>query len=151
MYSLISVINVLKVIFIFQGKYGKKRGGAAGRGKSTGGSTLNKSSGFNKWKFKKGGNESSKKKSAASATPSHGGSANRTGGSSSRGRGTAMPGMMPVPVPNRSFLSNAAYSFKWSLPMCDMYIFKVPNDFCVKGASYNFVFNEKSHFKVFTD
>lgn len=134
---------MLKVVFIFQGKYGKKRGGAAGRGKSNGG--------FNKWKYKKGGNESSKKKSAASATPSHGGSANRSGGSSSRGRGTAMPGMMPVPVPNRSFLSNAAYSFKWSLPMCDMYIFKLLNHFCVRGASYNFVFNEKSHFKVFTD
>lgn len=129
---------MLKVVFIFQGKYGKKRGGATGRGKSTGG--------FNKWKYKKGGNESSKKKSAASATPSHGGSANRSGG-----RGTSMPGMMPVPVPNRSFLSNAAYSFKWSLPMCDMYIFKLLNHFCVRGASYNFVFNEKSHFKVFTD
>jgi hypothetical protein len=91
MCSFIGVNNMLKVVFIFQGKYGKKRGGAAGRGKSNGG--------FNKWKYKKGGNESSKKKSAASATPSHGGSANRSGGSSSRGRGTAMPGMMPVPVP----------------------------------------------------
>lgn len=103
---------MLKVVFIFQGKYGKKRGGAAGRGNSTGGSTLNKSSGFNKWKFKKGGNGSSKNKSAASATSSHGRSVNRAGGSSSRGRGSAMPGMMPVPTPNRSFLSNAAYSFK---------------------------------------
>jgi hypothetical protein len=45
MCSLIGINNMLKVVFIFQGKYGKKRGGAAGRGKSTGG--------FNKWKYKK--------------------------------------------------------------------------------------------------
>ncbi|CAG2221408.1 BLM [Mytilus edulis] len=91
-----------------KGKYGKKRGGASGRGrgKATGASSAGKSGGggFSQWKFK-GGNKSAKKKSASAASSTRGGAVNKGGG------GGGMPGMMPVPAPKRSFLGGAAYSF----------------------------------------
>ncbi|CAG2203562.1 BLM [Mytilus edulis] len=92
-----------------KGKYGKKRGGASGRGrgKATGASSAGKSGGggFSQWKFK-GGNKSAKKKSAGAASSTRGGAVNKGGGG-----GGGMPGMMPVPAPKRSFLGGAAYSF----------------------------------------
>ncbi|XP_063432421.1 recQ-like DNA helicase BLM [Mytilus trossulus] len=90
-----------------KGKFGKKRGGASGRGrgKATGASTAGKSGGgFSQWKFNKGG-KSAKKKSAGAASSTRGGAVSKTGG------GGGMPGMMPVPAPKRSFLGGAAYSF----------------------------------------
>ncbi|XP_076101407.1 uncharacterized protein LOC143071156 [Mytilus galloprovincialis] len=88
-----------------KGKYGKKRGGASGRGrgKATGASSAGKSSGdgFSQWKFK-GGNKSAKKKSSGAASSTRGGTVNKGGG---------MPGMMPIPAPKRSFLGGAPYSF----------------------------------------
>ncbi|VDI50828.1 bloom syndrome protein [Mytilus galloprovincialis] len=90
-----------------KGKYGKKRGGASGRGrgKATGASSAGKSGGggFSQWKFK-GGNKSAKKKSGGAASSTRGGAVNKGGGG-------GMPGMMPVPAPKRSFLGGAAYSF----------------------------------------
>ncbi|XP_071171243.1 recQ-like DNA helicase BLM isoform X3 [Mytilus edulis] len=90
-----------------KGKYGKKRGGASGRGrgKATGASSAGKSGGggFSQWKFK-GGNKSAKKKSAGAASSTRGGAVNKGGGG-------GMPGMMPVPAPKRSFLGGTAYSF----------------------------------------